>query len=130
MTKINGRKAGCVVFLLLLTYLTARAQTFKTVLPFDGSNGADPYIVPVQGRNGDAYGTTYYGGESGCDDAYGFGCGVVYKITPKGVITVLYNFNWYNLPNGIFPGALVLASDGNLYGTTNWGGTNNSIFCY
>jgi uncharacterized repeat protein (TIGR03803 family) len=73
----------------------------------------------VQATNGDLYGTTTGGG-------LGFG-GTVFKITPGGKLTTLYSFcsQYHQCPDGSFPaGGLVQASDGNLYGTTVWGGVN------
>jgi uncharacterized repeat protein (TIGR03803 family) len=60
------------------------------------------------------YGTTYMGGVSNS--------GTVYMITTNGQLTNLASF--YGT-NGAFPRAgLVLAGDGNFYGTTEQGGTN------
>jgi uncharacterized repeat protein (TIGR03803 family) len=107
----------------------ARAQTFTTVYSFSGNIfGATPDAVPVQGTDGDYYGTTYQGGPDG--DGCGFaGCGLVYKITSGGKYTELYSFctqpelESYNCPHGSFPEAgLVQGADGNFYGTTHSGG--------
>jgi uncharacterized repeat protein (TIGR03803 family) len=73
----------------------------------------------IQDRDGNFYGTTQVGGTGNCD--FG-GCGSVFKLTPGGTLTTLYNFQG---PDGFFPlGNLIQASDGNLYGTTAWGGTS------
>ena len=41
MTKLNGWKMGCVVFVLcLVTSIAAPAQTFTSLLNFDGTNGS------------------------------------------------------------------------------------------
>jgi uncharacterized repeat protein (TIGR03803 family) len=49
--------------------------------------------------------------------------GVIFRMTPQGVVTVLHSFSG---PDGNYPRAsMVAASDGNLYGTTEIGGTNN-----
>ena len=47
--------------------------------PFDFTNGALPNL-PVQGTDGNFYGTTYEGGNNGTDNG-----GVVFRITPTGV---------------------------------------------
>jgi uncharacterized repeat protein (TIGR03803 family) len=79
------------------------------------SDGASPTAPPIQGPDGNLYGTTVYGGA-------GF-YGTVYKITPDGKFTSLHQFN---LSDGYRPEAPLLAgSDGNFYGTTESGGSNN-----
>jgi uncharacterized repeat protein (TIGR03803 family) len=80
-----------------------------------GSDGANPQAVLLQAADGDFYGTTYDGGTSNS--------GTVFQITTHGVPTTLYSFTGFN--DGAYPQAgLVLASDGNFYGTTAEGGTN------
>jgi uncharacterized repeat protein (TIGR03803 family) len=110
------------VFLLCAAAATlASAQTkFTSLLSFDGTNGANPhYVYLVQGTDGNLYGTTYVSTGSG---------GTVFKITTKGVLTTLYTFCPDGDPclEGAQPEAgLVLATDGNFYGTAANGGANN-----
>jgi uncharacterized repeat protein (TIGR03803 family) len=91
----------------------------ETVLYSFGSSGSDgqyPYANLVQGTDGNFYGMTYSGGANGY--------GTVFKITPAGAETVLYSFAAGS--DGANPyGSLVQGSDGNFYGTTERGGTNN-----
>ena len=84
------------------------------------NDGAFPYPGPVQGSDGNFYGTTYNGGNTNCP----FGCGIVFRISPSGSETNLHSFA--GPPNdGANPEAgLVQGSDGNFYGTTTLGGTN------
>src|ERR1700686_4818954 len=73
----------------------------------------------IQGTDGNFYGTSLAGGTVG----YGW----VFKITPSGTLTTLHNFG--PPPSGTYPSAaLVLASDGNFYGTTKEGGTNSCLY--
>ncbi len=68
----------------------------------------------VQATNGNFYGTTNRGGaDVNCDVQ---GCGTVFEITAEGKLTTLYSFNGTdgNAPNA----GLVLAANGDLYGTT------------
>jgi uncharacterized repeat protein (TIGR03803 family) len=116
---LRFRFAARLVFLLCATPIAAPAQTFTTLLNFDGTNGARPYYgFLVQGVDGSFYGTTVYGGAN-------FG-GTVFKITPGGTLTTLYSLcAQTNCTDGSAPYAgLVQATDGNFYGTTQSGGAN------
>ena len=56
--------------------------------------------------------------------AVALGSGTVYQFSAAGVVTVLHGFN--DTPDGNMPnGGLVLGSDGNFYGTTEYGGTSH-----
>jgi uncharacterized repeat protein (TIGR03803 family) len=90
---------------------------FKVLHDFTYTDGSYPNL-PTQGTDGNFYGTAVFGG------AKGFG--VVYKITPAGKVTVLHNFTGYP-SDGTYPkGILVQGKDGNFYGTTYQGGSNNN----
>ena len=86
-----------------------------TLHSFDSGTG-EALSGLVQGSDGNFYGVTSIGGT-------GQG-GTLYKITPQGVLTTLYNFcSQQNCIDGRTPnGPLVLATDGNFYGTTATGG--------
>ena len=90
-----------------------------TLHSFDGPDGELPYGALVQGTNGNLYGTTQMGGDSGV--------GTVFKITPSGKLTTLYSFcSQTGCPDGEFPYAgLIQATNGNLYGTTAFGGAGS-----
>jgi uncharacterized repeat protein (TIGR03803 family) len=83
------------------------------------ADGEWPSAGLVQAADGNLYGTTSTGGANG-------DYGTVFKITPRGTLTTLYSFcSQSNCSDGEAPAAgLVQASDGNLYGTTEFGGTN------
>jgi uncharacterized repeat protein (TIGR03803 family) len=77
------------------------------------TDGEYTYAVPVQGTNGNFYGTTYLGGSNDL--------GTVFKITPSGTLTTLHTFGG---TDGSQPLAgLVQGTDGNFYGTTYYGGS-------
>jgi uncharacterized repeat protein (TIGR03803 family) len=120
LDKLSSGKRACAVFVLCATTAIALpAQTFTTLYSFDGSPGIYPYGGLVQTTNGDLYGTT-----SGGSTNTG---GTVFKITPAGTLTTLYNFCSQGMPctDGDFPyGTLVQAINGDLYGTTLTGGAN------
>jgi uncharacterized repeat protein (TIGR03803 family) len=122
--KLIWCKGVRVVCLLCAT--TAIAQTFTTLASFNISNGAFPqYVSLAQGLDGNFYGTTEGGGvNNNCT----FGtCGTAFKVTPGGALTTLYNFcAQVQCTDGFEPVAgLLLASDGNFYGTTFYGGAGN-----
>jgi uncharacterized repeat protein (TIGR03803 family) len=72
---------------------------------------------------GNLYGTAEFGGNLSCAAGSGQGCGVVFKLDPKGNFTILHSFTG---PDGVGPtAALVRDSAGNLYGTTGAGGAHS-----
>jgi len=89
-------------------------------LPFaGGANGGHPSAGLISDPAGNFYGTTTYRG-SGCAP---YGCGTVFKISKTGKETVLHSFS--NGSDGAYPYAQLLRdSAGNLYGTTQGGGTD------
>jgi uncharacterized repeat protein (TIGR03803 family) len=82
-------------------------------------DGAGPWGL-VQAANGDFYGTTNAGGAS--ND------GTVFKITPGGTLTTLHSFCAQSgCTDGIWPrSGLIQATNGDLYGTTFYGGANDN----
>jgi uncharacterized repeat protein (TIGR03803 family) len=120
----NVSKLTCIALFLAANAVILRAQTtFATLVNFDGANGFAPYYESlVQGLNGNLYGTTALGGvQNG---------GTVFEITPAGTLITVHSF--CDQPPCIYqPSAgLVLASNGNFYGTTVYGGDhdNGSVF--
>lgn len=86
---------------------------WTVLFTFDGTHGASPTSL-VMGPGTNFFGTAYSGGTHGD--------GVVFTITPQGVLTVLHNFDHSNPVDGSRPINLILASDGNFYGVTSFGG--------
>jgi uncharacterized repeat protein (TIGR03803 family) len=84
------------------------------------TDGAFTLAGLVQATNGNFYGTTKKGG------AHNWG--TVFEITPAGKFTTLYSFcAQANCADGQSPQtALVQATNGNLYGTTEGGGANGN----
>ncbi len=85
----------------------------------DGTmDGFNPFAGVIRDNAGTLYGTTAYGGSSG-------GNGTVFMVDTSGAETVLYSFAG-GTSDGAYPDAgVVMGADGNLYGTTQEGGTNN-----
>jgi uncharacterized repeat protein (TIGR03803 family) len=114
MTNLGKWKMLCAAVLLSVTAeIPALAQGFITVANFFGNNGANPSLV--QGADGNFYGTrpNYPG--------------TVFKLTLGGELTTLYTFcAQRNCTDGSNPAAgIVLATDGNFYGTTAYGGASS-----
>ena len=107
-----------IACIALLTVSASHAQTFKTILQFNGTNGEQASSALIQGPNGQLFGTIIVGGK--------YGVGTIFEITPSGVLTDIYDFcPQAGCSDGANPNApLLLASDGNFYGTTNGGGAH------
>jgi uncharacterized repeat protein (TIGR03803 family) len=85
------------------------------------TDGFFPSPGLVADKKGNLYGTTKLGGTN---DTENEGAGIVFKLDPAGVETILHNFDAYST-DGINPQAgLVADAKGNLYGTTALGGEN------
>jgi uncharacterized repeat protein (TIGR03803 family) len=91
---------------------------------FNGTDGSGPIGGLVQAADGNFYGSTQTGGNS--SNCLG-GCGTIFRITPQGVHSVLYNFD---NTTGAFPGVTIFQhTNGLLYGDTSGGGTGNVKPC-
>jgi uncharacterized repeat protein (TIGR03803 family) len=107
-----------------IVYEVTAAGVEKILYTFKGWNkrdGAAPFASLILDGSGNLYGTTYAGG------AYGYG--TIFKLTPGGVETVLYSF--IGLPDAGNPvGRLLMDKQGNLYGTTSFGGAygNGAVY--
>lgn len=119
MTRLQGwSKTQILCLLWLAAAIGAPAQTFTTLVSFNGSDGANPSASLILARDGNFYGTTENGGSNGS--------GTVFKISPSGVFTTVYSFcAQTNCEDGRLPeSAVVQGIDGNFYGTTTLGGAN------
>ena len=104
--------------------------TVTTVVSLDGFN-AYPYGAMTLGTDGNLYGTTEEGGSNNF--------GTLFCVTTNGAFSTLFSFDYYN-SGGSPSGSLAQGTDGNLYGTTEEGGSfgttyfngtygGGSIFC-
>ncbi len=85
------------------------------------ADGVLPVAGLVQGRDGNFYGTTSYGGNcNNCGCTYG--CGTVFQMTPQGAMTILHNFD--GVDGTDVCGTLIQAPDAFFYGTTTGGGAD------
>jgi uncharacterized repeat protein (TIGR03803 family) len=74
-------------------------------------DGEEPSSPPIEGKDGNYYGVTSQLPGS-----------VFYKVTPAGAYTTMYTMT---SADGYDGGGLTLGSDGNFYGASYYGGTNN-----
>lgn len=116
MTKLNGWKMAARVLALCIATATALSgQTLTTLADF--TNGAEPLGSLIQGPGGKLYGTTG---------------GTVFSINIKNTLSTLYTFcRQPNCTDGeSVNSGLVLATNGNYYGTTSSGGefTRGTVF--
>ncbi len=100
--------------------------TFTTLATFNGTNGSIPCDL-VQTADGSLFGTTLFGGAGFTNVANGVytGFGTLFKIDTNGALTTMFYFNG---TNGGGPGPLVVGSDGNIYGATEYGGTDTNQY--
>jgi uncharacterized repeat protein (TIGR03803 family) len=117
-TQINGASNFGTVFKITST------GVFSNLFSFTGTSGAylgsKPSASLIWGPNGNLYGTTEEGGVNNH--------GTVFELTTNGGFTSLISFTG---TNGAYPGdypmaGLVWGTNGNLYGTTAYGGTNDN----
>jgi uncharacterized repeat protein (TIGR03803 family) len=95
------------------------------------ADGYSPFGSLFQASDGNFYGTATFGGiETGfpvC--SHENGCGTLFEITPSGTFTLVYQFcSQSGCTDGAQPGyvALISGGDGNLYGTTFYGGLGSA----
>lgn len=118
-TRAAGAYSGGIVYSVGPTVVPE-----KVLHNFQGykfKDGNQPWAGVLRDSAGNLYGTTYGGGT-------GMG-GTLYKISPSGTETVLYNFALVldaPVVDGNSPfGEVVMDETGNLYSTTGFGGTYN-----
>jgi hypothetical protein len=119
-----------VVFsaLLLVAARPAQAQMETVLYNFTGgSDGLHPEASLISDGAGNFYGTTLLGG-LGCPGNQ-YGCGVVFEMSPNGSggwnETVLHSFSGPPDAANPFLSPVIFDKAGNLYGTTEFGGTFN-----
>ena len=115
MTSNGGANNGGAIYQITPAGQESLIYSFP-IVP-GGSAGPSPTGALVQATDGNLYGITRFGGS--------LNYGQVFKLTPSGVFSVVHSFS-AGTTDGAEPSSLVQASDGNLYGTTLFGGTNNT----
>jgi uncharacterized repeat protein (TIGR03803 family) len=126
-----GERSAMLALLVLGVLVGAALAQKESVLysfcaQYNCNDGEFPQAGLLLDQKGNLYGTTSTGGPyDECGNHGGEGCGLVFKLGPKGKETVLYDFceRGYPCTDGYNPAAgLVFDEKGNLYGTTRSGG--------
>jgi hypothetical protein len=124
--------SAMLVLAILAAPVASAQSTFATIHEFTGTDGALPVGNLVSDSAGNLYGVAAVGGEQdtkGCFFTAGY-CGSVFKLAKSSVgvwqRTVLYRFSGGSDGGNPFAG-LVIDSNGNLYGTTVWGGLGHGV---
>lgn len=113
-TMINGGQFGAgAVFKMTSAGVVTILYSFT-----GGNDGKNPYAPPIEGSDGNFYGTTFIGG---LDND-----GTVYWMTPAGKLTTCVSFTGSDGYQPYSP--LVQATDGNFYGTASNGGGYGTVF--
>jgi len=117
----GGSRYGGTVF-----QLSPSGSTWNFTVLHSFASGTDGYVPSgvALDASGNVFGTTTYGG-SGCYGSNYGGCGIVFELSPQGSgswkKTVLHTFE--SATDGSQPFAGVILVNGQLYGTTKYGGT-------
>ena len=131
----RGRRAGCtipippngrMVDVGCGTVFKVDASGIESVVHnFTKADGAAPLGGVIQDQAGNLYGVTLSGGLVNCPSAFFGSCGTVFKVDTSGQFSTFYSFKGGDGgPDGDIPeSSLILDPAGNLYGTTNAGGT-------
>jgi uncharacterized repeat protein (TIGR03803 family) len=115
----GGCQLGCgIAFKITPDGAESVLYSFTGAADGGGPNGL------IQGSDGNFYGTTAFGGITSNPCGPG-GCGVVFRLTPAGVESVLYSFTGLGA-DGAAAASLIQGSDGNFYGVTAYGGQSGN----
>ncbi len=133
-TTVNGGTGTCSLFGIEtgcgVVFKLDPSGTETVLYNFTGgTDGSAPYAGLVRDREGNLYGTADSGGDTSgfCGGLLPPGCGVVFKLTRDGKFTVLYTFTG---TDGAIPNGVIRDEEGNLYGTTLYGGDITSSSCF
>jgi uncharacterized repeat protein (TIGR03803 family) len=127
MQELKFGKIACIVAVFCIAAAVASsAQTFTTLVKFNGTpQPANPTQL-VAGIDGNIYGVTQAGGTNGTSSTGG----TFFRMTPAGKVSVLYSFcALANCADGTTPNGLIQAANGKFFGTTALGGASDAAIC-
>lgn len=125
-TYYGGTKGLGVAFKVNKTGKISVTHNFTGSATGDGEYPQGGLIADSAGNH---YGATSTGGTKTGAACATVGCGTVYKFDKKNKETVLYSFSGGTDGGGPFYESLVLDAAGNLYGTTDYGGSGCNLGC-
>jgi hypothetical protein len=113
-----------LILVLALSVLAAAKTKFRVLYNFrDGSDGADPVLFAAlaMDKSGNLYGATQAGGDIKNNYCEGYGCGVIFELSPSSSgrwrERVLFETT-DPVHQGVFDSPLAQDAQGNLYGCT------------
>lgn len=119
----SGSNTGCGIVYRLVPNSGKQTYKLQILHAFAGApeDGAASFATLFADKNGDIYGTTFYGGE--------YNSGTLFKLRPStSSYTILHSFGYGQ--DGAYPMAGVIEANGILYGMTNGGGAyTNQRLC-
>jgi uncharacterized repeat protein (TIGR03803 family) len=119
----SSSPTGGTVFSVTPTGTLTVLHTFLPGPNMDYPNGTNPGLL-AEGPDGRIYGETLFGGNGGCNGYCGYGA--LYRVNRDGSgFRVIHKYcSDANCTDGSSGGRLVVGTDGNMYGTTYYGGTS------
>lgn len=123
-TQSGGAKGSGTVYKISTSGTLTTLYSFGTITNTDTHviDGSAPTAGLIQGSDGKLYGATSQGGT--------YSLGTVFSITLAGTYNSLYSFGAANSDGATPQSALIQGHDNNYYGTTEFGGANNSGTVY
>ena len=130
MGKIGfGKIVSVAIVFCVATFIAAHAQItpkFGVITAFVPSEGGAAGAL-IQGMNGNFFGIADNGGNFTVSTN---GAGTVFEVTTRGVVTVLHTFcSATNCTDSNKPVGVMQTANGNIYGTTTYGGSQNAVEC-
>ena len=130
LNRLQTLSALAIIILFLSIHASAEWKEQVLYSFQGGTDGAQPYAGVVFDKAGNLYGTTGWGGGSSCGGPVE--CGIVFQLQPPTqqgggwTENILYTFKGEPFKDGDTPlGGLIIDDNGNLYGTTAYGGAGN-----
>jgi len=128
---IDGSTCGVVYE---LTPQTGATWQESVLYNFQASDGAGPYAPLIFDSKGNLYGVISSGGGVNSNCPFDGGCGLVFELSPPAVSggswteTVIHRFQGGQQDGSNAMAGLAIDPSGNLYGTTEFGGTGFCLY--